>query len=389
MVKVAYILTPVDFGGSEKVNITFLRNTNREHFDIHPILLVRPWENDNLFTRMVEEDDYVVSKIPVAIKQRHEGIDYFRVARCILYLYRIMREGKFHLVHTHGYFADIIAMPICKLLGIPQISTCHGFISNDSSLKLYNLLDKLILRFCEKIIVVSSEIMNDLVRSRINKSQIVVIQNAVQVPYGNKEFEEHRNNKRQQLLIDRDTFVIGYVGRLSEEKGVRYLIEAASLLKRDIVSFKLIILGDGPKRNELESSTKMQEADDYIEFLGFQSDIEKWMPAMDVLVLPSLSEGTPMALLEAMSVGIPIIATAVGGVPGVVSDGVNGFLVEPEDVYGLKEKILTLFENGQLRNKLSAGALKTIEEKFNAYDWCRKIEEQYDLLLQGKALSCG
>ena len=89
MVKVAYILTPVEFGGSEKVNLTFLRNTNRERYDIHPILLVRPWESDNLFTRLIEEAEYSVSRIPVAVKQRHEGVDYFRVARCILYLYRI------------------------------------------------------------------------------------------------------------------------------------------------------------------------------------------------------------------------------------------------------------------------------------------------------------
>ena len=130
-----------------------------------------------------------------------------------------MREGKFHLVHTHGYFADIIALPVCKLLGIPQISTCHGFISNDSTLKLYNLLDKIILRFCEKIIAVSSEIMNDLVRSRIKESRIVVIQNAVQIPYGNKEFEDHRINKRQQLLIDSDIFVVGYVGTIKRGEG--------------------------------------------------------------------------------------------------------------------------------------------------------------------------
>lgn len=388
MVKIAYILTPVEFGGSEKVNLTFLRNTNRERFDIHLILLVRPWENDNLFTRLVEEADYSVSRIPVAVKQRHEGVDYFRVARCILYLYRIMRQTKFDLVHTHGYFADIIAMPVCKLLGVPQISTCHGFISNDSTLKLYNLLDKIILRFCEKIIAVSSEIMNDLVRSRIDESRIVVIQNAVQSSYRNREFEDHRVDNRRRLSVDRDVFVMGYVGRLSEEKGVRYLIHAASLLKKDKESFKLLILGDGPKRYELETLARLQGVDENIEFLGFQNDIEKWLPALDAFVLPSLSEGTPMALLEAMSAGLPIVATAVGGVPGVVSDGVNGFLVEPGDVYGLKEKMLALYENAELRNKLSAGALNTVKENFNAYDWCRKIEGQYDLLSKEKVSSC-
>jgi len=384
MIKVANILTSVEFGGSEKVNLTFLRNVNRKQFDIHPILLVRPWENDNLFIRQVIEAGYSISRIPVAIKPITNGRDYLRIARCILYLYRILSTNNFHLLHTHGYFADIIGTPVCKYLRIPHLSTCHGFIQNDKNLKIYNKLDKLMLRFCERIIAVSTEIKSDLVRSGIDKARITVIQNAVQESISREDFAKHRVEKRQYYSIEQDEFVIGYVGRLSEEKGINYLIEASSLLKDESKTFKILILGDGPKRKDLEEMARSKGLEKRIIFTGFQENIEEWLPALDVFVLPSLTEGTPMALLEAMSMGIPVIATAVGGIPKVVENNVNGFLVDPGDFQGLYEKIIMLNNNQELRNKMATEGIKTIKEKFNVNKWCHKIEEEYISLSQIK-----
>jgi glycosyltransferase involved in cell wall biosynthesis len=390
MIKIAYILTPVEFGGSEKVNLTFLKNVDRERFDVHPVLLVRPWEKDNLFVNQIEEAEYSVCRIPVALKPRSEGRDYFRVARCILHLYRILSGKSFDLVHTHGYFADIIGTPACRLLRIPHVSTCHGFISNDRNLRIYNRLDRFSLRFSERIITVSAEIKNDLVRNGIEEARVVVIRNAVQNSYGEKEITDHRTEKRQLLSIGPDDFVIGYVGRLSEEKGVHDLVEAASILKEKFEAFKMIIIGDGQKREELEGLSRRKGLEKEIIFTGFQSDVEKWLPALDVFVLPSLTEGTPMALLEAMAVGVPAIATSVGGVPKVIEDGVNGFLINPADSEALADKIMTLIHNSSLSKKIVENAIDIIEKEYNVHEWCRKIETQYDSLLNnGKAQGSG
>ena len=384
MTKVAYILTPVEFGGSEKVNLTFLKNVNKERFAIHPILLVRPWEKDNLFMRQVEEANYSICrsiyKIPVGLKPRSDGRDYFRVARCVLHLYRILSAGSFHLAHTHGYFADIIGTPVCKFLRIPHLSTCHGFISNDRSLKTYNRLDRLALRFCEKVITVSEEIKNDLLRKGIKESKVVVIQNVAQNSYKKEELAHQRIEKRRLLSIEKDEFVIGYVGRLSEEKGIQYLIEAGSVLKERSEPFKIVIIGDGPSRKELEDLAKRKGLEKKIIFIGFQNDVEKWLPTFDVFALPSLTEGTPMALLEAMAAGIPVIATAVGGVPRVVESGVNGFLVDPGDFQAMSEKIMALKKNPESRNKMAAEAASLIKSRFDVHEWCREIEREYDLL---------
>lgn len=379
--KIAYVVTPITFGGSEKVNLTYLRNADRSRFNINPILLIRPWEAETIFAQELKKSNYSFYTIPVAKRPSVEGRDYLRVLRCFKIIYSILKKGSFDLIHTHGYFADIIGTPVCKLLKIPHLSTCHGFISNDRNLKIYNRLDRFTLRFCEKIIAVSEEIKNDLLRNGVEESRIAVIQNAVQNSYGEEEIANQRIEKRRFLSIEQDELVIGYVGRLSEEKGVHYLIEAGSVLKKNSGPFKIIIIGDGPRRKELEDLTKLKGLEREIIFTGFQNNAEGWMSAFDVFVLPSLTEGTPMALLEAMSLGIPVIATAVGGVPRVVENGVNGFLVDPGDFRGMSEKIRIVKENPVFRNKMATEALSIIKKQFDVHEWCRKIEEQYDFTL--------
>jgi glycosyltransferase involved in cell wall biosynthesis len=381
MIKIAYILTPVEFGGSEKVNLTFLRNVDKKQYNLHPILLVRPWEEDNLFINKIEKADYYIQRIPVALKPRSEGRDYFRLVRCILYLYRVLKGNRFDVVHTHGYFADIIGVPVSRLLRIPHLSTCHGFISNDRNLKIYNSLDRFSLRFCNRIIAVSEGIKDDLIKNGISGSKIVVIQNAVQNSYNPDSFEESKQERRKILGIKENEYVAGYIGRLSDEKGLEYLIEAGPILREKDEAIKILIIGDGPKRKELENLTKKKGLEREIFFTGFQNNIEEWMPVLDIFVLPSLTEGTPMALLEAMSAGIPPIASAVGGVPKVVEDGINGFLVPPGDFQAISAKVIALKKNPELQKKIASEAVNLIKNRFGVHEWCRKIEAQYNELL--------
>jgi len=179
-------------------------------------------------------------------------------------------------------------------------------------------------------------------------------------------------------------YIVGYVGRLSEEKGLQYLIEAGLLLKGQGEAFKILIIGDGSKRKELEDLAKGKGLENEIIFTGFQNDVEKWLPALDVFVLPSLTEGTPMALLEAMSAGIPPIASAVGGIPKVVEDGVNGFLVAPGDFRMISEKVMALKKNPDHRKRMASESVKLIKNRFGLHEWSRQIEAQYDILLNMK-----
>lgn len=385
-IKIAYLLTPIDFGGAEKVSLNFLKNVDRNKFSIWPIVLVRPWENFNLFIEGIKKENYQYLTIPVARKPLSKGRDYFRVIRCFRILFSILRKQRYNLVHSNGYFADIISIPVSRLLGMPHISTCHGFISNDRNLSVYNRLDRLVLRFSDKIIAVSENIRDDLVRNGIKKSRITVIQNAIQTAANEAEkYAENRRKKRASLAIKNDEILVGYVGRLSDEKGVQYLIEAGMLLIEAGMSCKILIIGDGPQREELKHTVKQKGLERAIIFTGFQTDVEKWMPCLDIFVLPSLTEGTPMALLEAMLFGIPVVASDVGGIPKVIRNGENGILVDSADPKALAQKIKKLIGIPDLRVKIGRSGSDLIKKEYDVIEWCRKIEKCYcDLIIHGR-----
>lgn len=372
--KVAYILTPITFGGAEKVSLNFLRAVDRSKFDIHPILLVRPWEEETYLGRELRNHGYAYDAIPVA---KGREADYWRIPRVIQRIYGLLKRSSFDFVHTHGYFADICGLPVARIMGIAGIATCHGYISNDRKLRFYNALDKLALRTCKRIIAVSEGIRDELVKSGIQPSRVVVLQNAVAPPFGAETLDDHRSAARQRLSIGPAEFVIGFVGRLSDEKGLNYLVEAVAALQEKGCACKLIIVGEGPARQELELLVRARGVEKMTTFAGFQPDVAAWLPVFDVLTLPSLTEGTPMALLEAMAAGVPVIATAVGGVPQVVADGVNGLLVPPGNVQALSDKLRSLRDNAELKNRLGRAGLETISAKYNLYNWCRAVESQY------------
>ena len=377
MVKIAYILTSVEFGGAEKVSFNVLKNINKKEFRVRPIVLLRPWERHNVFIEEIEKENYQYLSVPVARKDLREGRDCFRIIHCFKILFSILQRERYDVVHTNGYFSDIIAIPACKLLGIPHIATCHGFIANNRKLYLYNMLDRLFLRFSNKIISVSDGIKHDLIKSGIKESRVIVIENAVEGKYNKKLLLQNRQNKRHQLNIKEKEFVLGYIGRLSEEKGIKYLIEASSLLDKSDLPVKVLIIGDGPQKKELMDFVNEKGIKDKVVFAGFQADIESWLPALDIFVLPSFTEGTPMSLLEAMALGIPVVASAVGGIPRVIDPEKNGMLVSPGKSVEIKDTVYLLYENEVLRNNISQAAKETIKLKYNVHDWINKIEAEY------------
>jgi glycosyltransferase involved in cell wall biosynthesis len=263
------------------------------------------------------------------------------------------------------------------MTGLPIISTCHGFIANDRNLKLYNMLDRIVLRSFDNIISVSEEIKNGLIKSGINGSHVRVIKNAVEVNSNNGLSMRNRRDKRQLLNVQGSETVVAYIGRLSQEKGVRYLVQAIVLLSDSYVPVKLLIFGEGPEKKALKDLVKEKSVGGKVIFVGFQGDIENWLPAVDVFVLPSLTEGTPMALLEAMASGIPVVASAVGGVPQVIVSGKNGILVAPGKPEEIADALNTLSKNEGLRKRLAEEAKRTIRLKYNVDEWVKKVEAEY------------
>lgn len=377
-IKVAYFLTPIDFGGAERVSLNFLKNFNADKFEIVPILLTRPWEEKKYFEKEISKKGLKYHTIPVARRPAKEGRDHFRVVRCCRMLLALLKQERFDLIHTHGYFTDILGVIAAKVARVPHVSTCHGFIQSDKKLKLYNFLDVFLLKYSNRIIAVSDDIKVQLIESGISKDKIETITNAVVVPRleGNDTEKKHLFLKKY-YNAKKGQVVIGYVGRLSAEKGLKYLLKSVLDLKEKSLFFKIILIGDGPERKNLMDLVQKNHLQQDVVFAGFLEDPGSLLPLFDVFVLPSLTEGTPMAMLEAMSCGLPVIASRVGGVPDVISDNVDGMLVSPGDSLSLAKSILVLSRDQRLRMSMSNNARKKIIDNYSISPWCRKIESLY------------
>ncbi len=377
--KIAYVITPIDFGGAERVSLNFLQHIDRFKYEIELFLLLRPWELNNYFLEKIAPYNFPSTIIPVANKKKEDGIDPFRIIRCINSFYHNLKTGNFHLVHSHGYFADIISIIPAKLLKIPHVSTCHGFIFDGSKLNIYNHLDIFALRFSTKIIVVSNNLKKMLLDKSINENKVKVLRNAVDINLQSLD-EICRAELRHKLHFNNDRFLIGYVGRLSKEKGIHYLLEAASKAINRNIKLSIAIIGDGPDKQFLIDRSKELKLDPYISFLGFQQEPQQYFKCFDAFVLPSITEGTPMALLEAMALGIPAIASSVGEIPKIIDHKINGILVSPADINGLQIAIEELYCNSDLRESLSKAGKNTINQEFSISNWIAEIQNIYNLI---------
>ena len=230
-------------------------------------------------------------------------------------------------------------------------------------------------RRLDKIIFISSDIRMELIENQYPLERLVCIANSVDAERF-KPPEKHEN---------RDSINILFVGRLDEQKGLDYLIKAMVIIKSKESNVRLFIVGDGQLRAHLEELCRKLELDDHIVFVGFADDVLRYYQAAHIFVLPSLSEGMPLSLLEAMSCGLPVVATLVGGNAEVLDShggkaivshchiGENGILVNPRDVEGLAEALLKLSKDEDLSRQLGKRARKLVEEKFSQ----EKIVNEY------------
>ncbi len=379
--KVAFILTPVDFGGAEKVSLTFILHHRRENITLDPILLCRPWETENVFRQELHRAGIAYHVVPTRRWPRYQKSDFFRVIRCVMRVYKLLREGEYDLVHTNGYFADIVGLLSARFAGLPIVTTCHGFISNTRKFRFYNSLNIFAIRWFDKVIAVSEKMKDDLVVKGIKQGKIEIVQNAVQIVGDGDLKKKQRQGVRDRFGFDNDAFVLGYVGRLSEEKGLGFLLEAAVKIGTD-VPVRICVIGDGPQACEMKEFVCKQKLEDVVVFAGFQENVTDILPAFDVFVLPSLTEGTSMALLEAMACGLPVIATEVGGTPDVVHSQKNGLLVPPGSSDAIVAAIEKLYHNKDLRGYLGSAAMLAIENHFSIESWLEEIEKVYQNIIR-------
>jgi len=292
------------------------------------------------------------------------------------------RRNAVHAIHTHDFRSDLYGLTAARRLRIPAVATCHGWIANDRKGRLYTRLDKLLLRFFERVIVVSERMREQLLQQGLAPDRIAVVQNALVV----ENYAPDRGDRsvRREWGVPDDHRLVGKIGRLSPEKCQDLFLRAAARLAQSAGGVTFVLVGIGPEEARLRQLAADIGIADRVVFAGYRSDMQRVYNSLDLVVQSSSTEGMPNVILEALLMRVPVVATNVGGTGELVIDGVSGRLVPPNDLVTLAEAMHSaLYGSGRLSQWADAGE-RHVRDKFSHAVRLRRIAAVYDRVLAAR-----
>jgi glycosyltransferase involved in cell wall biosynthesis len=288
----------------------------------------------------------------------------------------VTRTGA-DVVHAHGFKADIYACLALRGRGIPLVSTCHTWYDTNPLVTFYGKLDRLVLRSYARVVAVSEEVRQRLLKAGVRDQRIRKIRNGIDLHPFTRPI-----SSPDAAVQPNPELIVGLVGRLAWEKGVDVLLAAAAQVIPQIPAAQFVIVGEGPDQDALQRSIDELGLGNKVTLAGRRDDMPAVYASFDVMVSSSRQEGLPMAILEGMASGLPLIATAVGDVPTVVRDGATGLLVPSEDVEQLAAAILELLRDPAKRAQLGAAARQLIRDEYSAERMTAEYLRVYEEALQ-------
>jgi len=282
------------------------------------------------------------------------------------------------ILHAHAAIPSISCWLASRAHhGTYVVSTGHGWDH-----KQYPKVAQILRFTSRKVIAVSGKMAKNMVQAGLPEALLNVIFNSVDIERFAMVPTEQRDQIREEWKVESTDCLFGMVANLNEErKGHRILLEAVARLKHCRM-LKVVFVGDGLLRSELEEASRRLRIADRIVFAGYRSDMPAVMKALDVLVLPSLWEGLPVTIIEAMAAGRPVIATAVDGVPEAVVDGVTGLLVPPGNAEALAKALLTLMDDPEQRNRMGQAGQARAWTLFDVERMVNLVEQVYAEILR-------
>lgn len=288
----------------------------------------------------------------------------------------IVRNG-IKVVNSHNYKADVYAYTACCGIPIRRIATCHNWISRSAKMRAYEAIDKLFLRGFDAVIPVSRMLKEELMACGIHENRIRVIANGINGDGFSNVSERESARRKAAEGIGISERVILSVGRLSAEKGHAILLAAFSSVVKAIPNARLVLVGDGPERMKLVAEAGRLGVAGKVVFAGFRKDASALPMIADLFVLPSLMEGMPLALMEAMACGVPVVATRVGAVSELTGSNEYGLLVEPGDPEALRQAILSVFAAPEQARGRAINAQSRIRNEYSSRRMAREYAEIY------------
>ncbi|MDP1713482.1 MAG: glycosyltransferase [Anaerolineales bacterium] len=368
---IIFLIDGLGMGGAERLMMPILRNLNRDYFE--PRVCALQIKDGNPIA-----DDLRALGIPVDLIL----VPYLRDVTALPRLYRYLKDVRADLVHTQLEIADILGNIAAKLLRLPSVATIHTMPSQDMKLKsrLHQDVELFALRYFSNVVVSVSEEARKyyLDISRIPAGKLLTIYNGIDLShFENLDYQQERFKIRQEFGIPNDAKILVTVAVLREFKGIQFMIRALPSIVSEVPNAYYLLVGNGSHRDSLEQEADQAGVRDHIIFAGQRDDIPQLLAASDLFVLPTLTEALPTVLAEAMAARLPIVASAVGGVPEMVIDGENGLLLPPSDSEALATACISLMVDAERRKVMGEQGWQVVTEKFNIHAQVDKLKELY------------
>jgi glycosyltransferase involved in cell wall biosynthesis len=363
--RVLTVVRPVQ-GGIE-AHIRNLLVHLRGHFDF---TLACPPEQVSRFSGLCP-----VAPLPIG-----GGLHPARDLHSLWKLHRMLQAGRYQLVHAHGFKAATLARLPARANGVPCLVTVHGDLAHGAGGRLavfYRGLERHFAPWTSGYITVSAWLARLLEDSfAVPGERISVIPNGIAAGFSGSSGDDG-------LPFDGPAPVVGTVARLAPQKGVAYFLQAAAQVSRQMPEARFAVVGDGPLRGELEAMCRKLGLAERVVFTGHRNDVPALLRRFTVFVLPSLSEGQGITVMEAMAAGCPVVATNTGGVPELVKHGCSGLLTEPGRADQLAQAMLCLLRDPRLRQEL-AGQAQSSAARYGLEPMIRETAAVYRRIMAGR-----
>ncbi|NJO16431.1 MAG: glycosyltransferase [Thioploca sp.] len=365
-ISVAYVIDNFAKGGAQTALIHLVRYLSKKNYKQRIYVLnniVHP-DNNKFLLECANVEIRIIGKVQLLV-----GIGLIRILCDFI-------SWKPTIVLTMLFYSDILGRIIAKIANIPIIVSSIRAKNIDKA-KWQFFLDKITVWCADRIIFNSRQVMPFAIKYEgVQEKQVVYIPNGVNIKLDKSKY--NRFKKREELGISNNTLVLGSIGRLRPQKGFYYLLESINLLSKEFSNLLLLIIGSGPLLKDLQIVVTEINLSDKVSFLGERTDIAELLFCMDIYVQASLFEGMSNTVMEAMAMGIPVIATSVDGTIQLIEEGKTGWLVEPKNSTMLAEKISYVLKHPNQAKGVGIAAAKKMAQDFSI----EKMGESYDTLFR-------
>jgi len=288
-----------------------------------------------------------------------------------LALRRFLSEEKIDVIHAHTRVTQVLAVSLSRKFRIPLVTTCHGFFKSRWHRRVFPC-------WGDKTIAISSQVKNHLINDfKVKREDVYLIHNGINPDKFKRHSLEEIEELKKEASLPKNCIIVGSVARFSTVKGLEYFIKALPLVAREYNNAMFLLVGYGAEETSLKQIAKDLKIEDKIVFFNPIKDSYKYLPVMDIFVMPSIQEGLGLSILEAQAQGIPVIASRVGGIPDIIEDNVTGILVESKNSGEIAAAILKLIKDKNLAAAIKDHAYERTVSDFSLEKMVEKTESVY------------